>query len=338
MADPFEEFGGSELPASDPSDPFAEFGGHDTGLDVLEEAHPDVGFFDRARIKLRGDAGAERRLLEERGFEVADQEGGYAIRKPGEAQYRRLEDPGFEFSDITDLAGPALSAVGTIGGGVLGGIPGAALGGAGASGLRQVLSGLPAETPGAALGELGGEAIEGALMQVGGQALGGAARGLRGLSRAAQSAGPISRGGYPAASQALGKRLGRTGEVLEAPQNMIAGFLGGGLGKLMRSRGAGVAGFAFGGPAGTAVGVAGTLGLGGKVLGKISHSLMKDTSGRPLLFLANRASGAVLKKIEAALQLAGQPGMEMAYKASIYQLLQNPAFRRLLRQENGPEG
>jgi len=79
------------------------------------------------------------------------------------------------------------------------------------------------------------------------------------------------------------------------------------------------------------------MGTAGRGLGKVSRALMKDTSGRPLLFLLNRAGRKVGGKIERALQLAGNPQMRMAYRAAIFQLLQDPEFRRLLRPPSDEE-
>jgi len=251
---------------------------------------------------------------------------------------------------------------GVIGGGVLGAaggpagsVGGAALGGAGTGALRQILSGLPAATGEEALGEIGEEAVSGAVTQVGGAALGGIARGLGGLSRAGRQAGaraiapreisqaaPAFGRGYPRVGRGqrrLGEVLGRAGEALSRPQEAIGGVAGRlgmrGLGGLLRGRLAAGAGVASGSPI---LGAVGAAGLAGKSLGAISRHFMKDTSGRPLLSLLGRAVGPIAKKIERTLQLAGNPQMRMAYRAAIFQLLQDPEFRRLLRPPSDDEG
>lgn len=325
-----------------------------------------------------GDQAVGQRFLESRGFEAKALGGAqYALRKPGESAWRLLDKPGAELQDISDVAGDVLSLGGMIGGGVLGsagGIAGAAggaaLGSAGATGLRQLLSGLPATTE-ETVGELGEAALTGATAEFGGQALGGIARGLRGLSRAGRLGGARAehlarsgrkmgeglwrkeslrgeggkfRQGYkyirpetPAAARMAG-RIGGVGERLRAPQEALAGFAGSMGGRLVRSPVAAAGGFALGGPFGTALGISGVMGAAGKGLGKVSRALMSDTSGRPLLFLLNRAGRKLGGKIERALQYAGNPQTRMVYRASIFQLLQDPDFRALVRGEMGGSG
>ena len=321
-----------------------------TAESALQEGHPDVGFMDRFRIMFRGgDQAAGQRLLESRGFEAQAMGGSqYAVRKPGEEQWRLLDEPGASLQDITDVAGDVLSLGGTIGGGIVGapggiagGAAGAALGSAGATGLRQILSGLPATTE-EITGELGEAALTGATAELGGRVLGGAARGLRGLSRARPSRGiqsvpRINLRPTPARTTRTAEGLRRVGEGLEAPGRFLERMTGSAAGRLLRSPVGTAAGFSLGGPVGAAVGASGLMGAAGRGLGKVSRALMKDTSGRPLLFLLNRAGRKIGGKIERALQLAGNPQMRMAYRAAIFQLLQDPEFRALLRPPSDEE-
>ncbi len=100
----------------------------------------------------------------------------------------------------------------------------------------------------------------------------------------------------------------------------------------------GVLGMESGVTGAAAIAGVGVLVMAGRGLGRVSRALMRDTSGRPLLALLNRAGERVGPKIERALQLAGDPKMTMAYRAAIFQLLQDPEFRALVRGEMGGTG
>jgi len=324
-----------------------------------EAAHPELGFLDRFKVMFRGgNPEVGQRYLESKGFQVKHKGGSQYALKKGKGDWYLLDEPGASLQDVTDVAGDVLSLGGMIGGGVLGsagGIAGAAggaaLGSAGATGIRQLLSGLPATT-GETGAELGTAALTGATAEFGGQALGGIARGLRGLSRAGRLGGARAehlarsgrkmgeglwrkeslrgdrgqfRQGYKyirpeTSTTRTAERIGGFGKRLQAPLSPVGA----------------AGGFALGGR--RALGISGAKRVAGKGLGRVSKALMSDTSGRPLLFLLNRAGRKIGGKIERALQHAGNPNMRMVYRASIFQLLQDPEFRALVRDEMGGTG
>lgn len=185
----------------------------------INEQHPALAWADRTLIKsIAANPRIGTKHLEKLGFEVAarDEDGGFAIRLPGEHSWHGIENRGWwpELSDISDVWGDAAritgGTVGAIGGaglGLAGGAPtgpgavatsialGTAGGALGAGGVESVLQvvgnamGLDT-TLSEAGGEIAKEAALGALGELGGRTLvGGAKLGAKALGKVGRPIG-----------------------------------------------------------------------------------------------------------------------------------------------------
>jgi hypothetical protein len=142
MSGPWEKF---QAPA--PSDgPWTKFksSAPSSPDEIVDEEHPGFTFGDRFTVKnLSNDQGSAVRYLQKQhpDLEVkAGNDGQILARGKGEKSYRVLDPSGFDLQDITDLLGDAvqggLSGLATVGGGIVGNLPGAvAAGGASNAGL-----------------------------------------------------------------------------------------------------------------------------------------------------------------------------------------------------------
>ena len=100
---------------------------------VLDERHPDIGVMERSVAKSWSTPQGAQRYLESKGFEVQPAGGHFFnVRKPGEADWRKIDPDKFELEDVTDVlpdvAEATYSLAGGVGGNVLGGLVGGPVG------------------------------------------------------------------------------------------------------------------------------------------------------------------------------------------------------------------
>jgi hypothetical protein len=157
--------------------------GEDYSRPILSR-HPDLGFTERILVKnfaFSTSPRAAQQFLQERGWQAEQMEDGdnLAIRRPGEKEWKVVDEKGFSLADLTDvgtdvvnIAGATLGAIkGAIVGNVPGAIAGGALGGAITESGIQAAGKFFGVSP--TLGEagmaIGGEALAGAAAEAGGQ-------------------------------------------------------------------------------------------------------------------------------------------------------------------------
>jgi len=324
-----------------------------TRSNPIQEMHPGLSAGSRALImNLSSSPEVGRRYLERQGFEAHIYGPGYkyAIRKPGEKEFRTLDPAGFDIQDITDIGGD-ISSIGAVGlgaglgaGGGPGGMAGGgALGGAGAASVKAGLGRAFGLDPTA--GEVGRsvafEGATGALAGAGGKVVSGLAGGLgkgltypmrafkgRRAAQAAKVASTYTQGqphGFwtPAASEAV--EMASKGPVREAVSKYAPGFLGF------------AAGGAIAGPVG---GLAGYMLRGGirqgvtKLSRKFGHRLMGDTTGQVAQSAAQGAPSTVASKLSAAMQVLQERGPQ-AYMAAIWSALHNAEFSEWVKGQDG---
>lgn len=136
----------------------------------VNEQHPELTPGQRFDVQnlTGGDPEVAKRHLEGLGFDVVTLPGfEFAIRKKGVAEpWRKVEKSGFEWQDLTDVAGGAVTTTGQIVGGLAGAGAGAAAGLAGGPAAPVTSTGL-ALLKGAAGAAAGGAAAEGLLGGIG---------------------------------------------------------------------------------------------------------------------------------------------------------------------------
>jgi hypothetical protein len=163
--------------------------------DPIDTSHPDISVGTRQLINFAGgDPKTAERYLQGKGYDAKAIGGfNFAVKKPEETKWQRLDSTKWEWQDVLDVVGDALSlggmVVGGLGGtsagGPVGGVAGSAAGAAGAQGVRSTvgqLLGMPT-TQEEALGSIGREAATGALAEVGGRVIGATAKGILGKIR-----------------------------------------------------------------------------------------------------------------------------------------------------------
>lgn len=146
-----------------------------SGVEVLQEQHPDVGFKTRALLKnFAQSPEASAEYLKNQGLDARVMNGQVVVKRPEETQFRVVDPEGLDLQDISDVAydvgagvasGVATGAAGLAGGAVSGGagaIPSAMLAGgassAGLEALRQKLGarfGIPQEVSASDVGIAG---------------------------------------------------------------------------------------------------------------------------------------------------------------------------------------
>lgn len=120
--------------------------GASAGAEVVNEAHDDITWYERAAVKNLGRNNAESiSFLKTKHPDLAieERDGDIVMKRPNEAVWRKLDPSTLEFSDITDIASDigtgAASSAATVAGGFAGGLPGAiAAGGATSAGLEAI--------------------------------------------------------------------------------------------------------------------------------------------------------------------------------------------------------
>lgn len=169
---------------------------------ALPDMPPEVTTGDRASLQYRSrDAGQlAERITSEKGLEARPtSSGNVAIKSPSTGKWHVLDEPGFNWRDILDVGGEAQDVAASVGGGLLGlipgggvaslatGVAGAAAGGAASKGLRTgSVQGAKEGAVEGALGELGGAAISKGL-QYARMAYKGAGRGAEVVSQALEA-------------------------------------------------------------------------------------------------------------------------------------------------------
>jgi hypothetical protein len=169
-----------------------------TPEEPLDEQHPDLSWWERTKIMNFADnPDVAKRYLEQNGFQAVNRGGwNFSIKKPGETSWRVVDPSGWDLSDITDIGGDVATGVGagigaTVGtvaglpsgpGALATGTAGAALGAAGAQGLKSIAGQVLGMRPESSevLSGMGREAAFGA----GGQLVG------KGVGKLAEAAAP----------------------------------------------------------------------------------------------------------------------------------------------------
>lgn len=195
--------------------------------DPIDTSHPDVSIGTRQLINWAGgDPKTGERYLQGQGFDAKAIGGfNFAVKRPEEKVWQRLDSTKWEWQDVLDVAGDVLSLGGMVTGGlvgspggIVGGVAGSAAGAAGMQGVRSTIGqmlGMPA-TQEEVVKSLGTEAVMGATAEVGGRILGGI---VGGVARKIRGKPPAA----PAPAPAAGPKLA-AGETAATREEIMAGI------------------------------------------------------------------------------------------------------------------
>lgn len=195
---------------------------------IVEEQHPALSNWDRVKVmNLADTSDTAKRYLEGKGFEVVDKGNfDFAIRKPGETEYKKVDPSGMEWGkEAMDWGGDAVRGIGGAIGGTVGTAAGLAAGAP--TGPGAIASGVAGGMAGAAVGSAGAQG----LLSLGGQALGmqptgaEAAQGIAGeaaLGAVGEGVGKLIGVGFKAAKPHVNKAATKVGQALQAPMRAPA--------------------------------------------------------------------------------------------------------------------
>ena len=195
---------------------------------VVDEMHPDIGFKTRAVYKNFGnDSDASFNYLQKQHPELnfkKDPSGNVLAKKPGEAEWRRLDPSGFDMQDITDVAYDVPAGLLEGGAAIFGGITGGVAGTGVAPG------------PGTVAGALGGASVAGGATGAGLEALRQKIGGFAGIDQEVNMDDVKMAGAFGAASplllgtgagvKALGKAALKSGMKRSTLEGAQRGLLG----------------------------------------------------------------------------------------------------------------